>query len=267
MTTPRLQDRVAIVVGGGQSAGDTLGNGRAVALAFAREGARVLVTDRHIQSAAETVEMIRSEGGVAEFVRADVRDASSVREMAAYANQAYGRIDILHNNVGVGDHDGNVVDLPLESWERILSTNLTGMFLTCQSVLPTMISQQSGAIINVSSIASLMSYAGVAYKVSKAGVDALTRQLAFAYAECGIRVNGILPGHIATPMAIEGMLRVKNISREELLRRRDEEVPLRRKQGTASDIAAAAVFLASDEAQFVTGALLAVDGGQTLRVG
>jgi NAD(P)-dependent dehydrogenase (short-subunit alcohol dehydrogenase family) len=267
MTNLRLQHRVAVVVGGGQSPGETLGNGRAAALAFAREGARVIVADRDLQSAGVTVAMIRDNGGVAEAVAADVCDADSIRLMTERAVSAFGGIDILHNNVGVGDRDGSVVDLPLESWDRIITTNLTGMFLTCKSVLPIMVAQGGGVIINVSSIASLLSYEGVAYKVSKAGVDALTRQLAYAYAEHGIRVNGILPGHVATPTAIEGTLRARNISREELLKIKDEEVPLRRRQGTALDTAAAAVFLASAEADFVTGALLAVDGGQTLRVG
>jgi NAD(P)-dependent dehydrogenase (short-subunit alcohol dehydrogenase family) len=267
MTTLRLNDRVAIVVGGGQVQGETIGNGRAVAILMAREGARVAVADRDKDSAAETVRLIRAEGGSAEVYTADVRDADQVVDMVDQVRERFGRIDILHNNVGIGDQDGSVVDLSLAGWERIMSTNLTGMFLTCKAVLPTMIEQRSGAIVNVSSIASLLGYAGVAYKVSKAGVDALTQQLALAYAEYGIRVNGLRPGHVATPAAIEGTLKVRDIDRAELLRIKDEEVPLRHQQGTAWDTAAAAVFLASDEAKFITGALLTVDGGQTLRVG
>lgn len=267
MTSMRLHERVAIVVGGGQTPGETVGNGRAVATAFGVEGAQVVVADLNLDSAAETAEVIRAHGGTAEPAHVDVCDQASVAALVARVLDRYGRIDILHNNVGIGHQDANVVDLSVQMWNQLLATNLTGIFLTCKAALPIMVAQLGGVIINVSSIGSLMALPGVGYKVSKAGVNALTQQMAYAYAEHGIRVNAILPGHVATPLAIEGTLQATGLSRAELLRIKDDEVPLRRKQGSAADIASAAVFLASDEAQFITGALLTVDGGQTLRVG
>jgi NAD(P)-dependent dehydrogenase (short-subunit alcohol dehydrogenase family) len=238
-----------------------------VALAFGEQRAHVVVADRNVDSALETVKFIRDEGGIAEAMFVDVCDEQSIGTLVEQVLQGHGRIDILHNNVGIGHGDGSVVDLPVARWDQLLATNLTSIFLTCKAVLPTMVAQRSGIIINVSSIGSLMALAGVGYKVSKAGVNAMTEQMAYAYAEHGIRVNAILPGHVATPMAIEGTMQVTNLSRAELLRIKDEEVPLRHKQGSATDIAKAAVFLASDESEFITGALLVVDGGQTLRVG
>jgi NAD(P)-dependent dehydrogenase (short-subunit alcohol dehydrogenase family) len=263
----RLQDKVAIVVGAGQTPGDTIGNGRATAILFAREGARVLLVDNRIDSARETQSMISSEGGKAISFEADVSREEDCRAIAAACVEQFGRIDILHNNVGIGRGDAGATHLELEAWQRIMDVNLTAMFLLCKHALPKMREQQTGSIINISSLASVASTGMLAYKVSKAGVNALTQQIAMGNARYGIRCNAILPGFMNTPMAIEGRSQEGGPAKDELIKARDAAVPLRGKMGTAWDVANAALFLASDEAQFITGALLPVDGGQGVRVG
>jgi len=263
----RLAAKAAIVTGGGQTPGDTIGNGRATAILFAREGAQLLVVDRDEGSARDTVEQIRAEGGEAESFRADVTSAADCRAMAERCLERYGRIDVLHNNVGIAAGDQGPVHLTEEVWDRIHAVNLKSMFLTCKEVLPVMRRQHGGVILNVSSIASVCSVGMLAYKTSKAGVNALTHSLAIGNAAYGIRVNAILPGLMNTPMAIEGISRERGIAKEDVIRARDSQVPLDRKMGTAWDVAYAALFLASDEAKFVTGVLLPVDGGQSARIG
>lgn len=263
----RLEDKVAIVVGAGQTPGETIGNGRATALLFAREGAKVITVDRDLSSARETEAAIRAEGGEAIAFEADIVDEGQCEALARDVRDRFGRVDVLHNNVGIGTSDANALDLEEPSWRRIIDTNLTGMFLTCKHVLPIMREQQSGSVVNISSIAAVAAYPLLAYKVSKAAVNALTCQLAITNAECGVRVNAIMPGLINTPMAIEGISKERQISREELIRRRDARVPLRKKMGSAWDVAHAALFLASEEASFITGVVLAVDGGQSVRIG
>jgi NAD(P)-dependent dehydrogenase (short-subunit alcohol dehydrogenase family) len=263
----RLADKVAIVVGAGQTPGDTIGNGRATAILFAREGARVLLVDRSIDSARETEEMIVEEGGKAVAFEADVTREEDCAAVAVACGERFGRIDVLHNNVGIGTGDASALRLERETWQRIIDVNLTGMFLTCKHVLPHMREQGSGVITNVSSIASVAAAPMLAYKVSKAGVNALTQQLAISNAKHGIRVNAILPGFMNTPMAIETISEARGVPKEELIKARDAAVPLRGGMGTAWDVANAALFLASDEARFVTGVLLPVDGGQSVRIG
>jgi NAD(P)-dependent dehydrogenase (short-subunit alcohol dehydrogenase family) len=263
----RLKDKMAVVVGAGQTAGDTIGNGRATAVLFAREGARVLVVDRDLESAKETEAMIHAEGGEAIALQADISDEAQCCGLAQTAREHYGRVDVLHNNVGIGGDDASALELDLDSWHRILDVNITGMFLTCKHVLPMMRAQRSGSVVNISSIASVAAYPKLAYKVSKSAVNSLTNQLALANAGSGVRVNAIMPGMVNTPMAIEGILKERDISKADLIRERDARVPLRGKMGTAWDVAHAALFLASDEAQFITGVILPVDGGQTARVG
>jgi NAD(P)-dependent dehydrogenase (short-subunit alcohol dehydrogenase family) len=264
----RLQNKVAIVVGAGQTPGDTIGNGRATAILFAREGARVVLVDRDRKSAGETRAMIEAEGGESFVCEADVTRAEDCRAFTLAALDAYGRIDILHNNVGIGAGDGELVGLTEEAWDRILDANLKGMFLSCRQVLPVMRQRQEGCIINISSIAAVCSATSLtAYKISKAGVNAMTQTLAIGNAKYGVRVNAIMPGLINTPMAVEGQVKARNIAREDLIRERDAQVPLRGKMGTAWDVAHAALFLASDEAQFITGVVLPVDGGQSARIG
>ena len=263
----RLQDKVAIVTGAGQTPGETIGNGRATAILFAREGARVLLVDRVAGRARETEAMIAAEGGTATVFEADVTREDDCRAMAAACVEHFGRIDILHNNVGIGTRDGGATHLELEAWKKIIDVNLTGAFLACKHVLPQMREQGSGSIINISSLASIASTGMLAYKVSKAGLNALTQQIAIGNARQGIRCNAILPGLMNTPMAIEGFAQATGAAKEDLIRARDSMVPLRAKQGTAWDVAYAALFLASDEAQFITGVLLSVDGGQGIKIG
>jgi NAD(P)-dependent dehydrogenase (short-subunit alcohol dehydrogenase family) len=263
----RLKDKVAIVTGAGQTPGGTIGNGRATAILFAREGARVLLVDRRVDSARETEAMISADGGVATSFEADVTQEEDCRAVAAACVERFGRIDVLHNNVGIGTGDAGATHLELDAWKRIIDVNLTGTFLMCKHVLPPMREQGSGSIINISSIASIASTGMLTYKVSKAGLNALTQQIAMGNAKYGIRCNAILPGLMNTPMAIEGFTEAIGASREDVIRARDSMVPLRAKQGTAWDVAYAALFLASDEARFITGVLLPVDGGQSIKVG
>lgn len=263
----RLEGKAAIVAGAGQTPGETIGNGRATAVLFAREGARLLLVDRDLDAARETEAQIRAEGGIAEAFAADVTSSAACRAVVTACVARFGRIDVLHNNVGIGAGDSGPVHLTEETWDRIHAVNLKSMFLTCKHVLPVMRGQRSGVILNVSSIASLCAVGLLAYKTSKAGVNALTHSLAIGNADYGIRVNAILPGLMNTPMAIEGQVRDRGANKDDLVRARDAQVPLGHKMGTAWDVAYAALFLASDEAKFITGVLLPVDGGQSARIG
>lgn len=263
----RLQGKVAIVVGAGQTAGETIGNGRATAILFAREGAKVLLVDRDLESARETQAMIEKEGGEATAFEADVTSEAACRAVAEACVAAYGRIDVLHNNVGVGRGDGGPVHLTEEGWDRIMTVNLKPMFFMCKYVLPLMREQRGGSIVNISSAAAVAATGNLAYKTSKAGVNALTQSIAMGNAKYGIRVNAIMPGLINTPMAIEGISKARGIGKDQLRRERDARVPLRATMGTAWDVAHAALFLASDEADFITGVVLPVDGGQCAKIG
>jgi NAD(P)-dependent dehydrogenase (short-subunit alcohol dehydrogenase family) len=265
----RLKDRVAIVVGAGQSPGEGMGNGRATALTFAREGARVLCVDHNLDSALETVDMIGAKGGVAAAFKADVTKNAELEAMVADAHARWGRIDILHNNVGVSlaGGDAELSSFTEEALERCVAINLKSCIFAAKYVLPIMRRQMSGAIINISSMAAITTYPYVAYKATKAAMIAFTEQLAYQNAEYGIRANVILPGLMNTPMAVDTRAREFNKSRAEVEAERDARVPLRRKMGTAWDVANAALFLASDEASFVTGVTLPVDGGSSVRRG
>jgi NAD(P)-dependent dehydrogenase (short-subunit alcohol dehydrogenase family) len=254
----RLKGKVAIVVGAGQTPGETIGNGRASAILYAREGARVLLVDRRLESAEDTREMIAKEGGEAVAFQADAIKSDDCKKMAEACVQRFGRIDILHNNVGIGDNDGGLNQLTEEAWDRILAVNMKSVIMPCKHVLPIMRGQRSAAVCNVGILA---------YKTSKAGVNAITNQLALSNAKYGIRVNCIMPGLMDTPMAIEGISKARGIAREQLRAERDAQVPLGAKMGTGWDIANAALFLVSDEAKFITGVILPVDGGQSARVG
>lgn len=254
-------------MGGGQTAGDTIGNGRATAILFAREGAKVLVVDRRLDSARDTVDMIASEGGSAVAIEADATSDSACAELVKNCLDSHGRVDILHNNVGIGGSDAGPAHIEEESWDLILAVNLKSVVFPCKAVLPSMREQRSGAIINISSIAAVCSTGIVAYKTSKAGINAYTQSLAIGNAKYGIRANVIMPGLMETPMAIEGISKGLGIDKQELIKTRNAQVPLGGKMGTAWDVAHAALFLASDEAGFITGVALPVDGGQTARVG
>jgi NAD(P)-dependent dehydrogenase (short-subunit alcohol dehydrogenase family) len=255
----RLKDKIAIVVGAGQSPGEGLGNGRATVLRFAQEGAKVLAVDNNFSSAEETVAIARQAGGECVAFEADV----AVEAMVDAARRRWGRVDILHYNVGVSIAGG---DAPLDeiteaAFDRIATINLRGAIITCKHVLPLMRAQRAGVIITISSVAAWERYPNVAYKVTKAGMIAFTQQVAIQNAEFGVRANVILPGLIDTPMAVDTRARVAGKSRGEVAVARDARVPLRRKMGTPWDVANAALFLASDEANFITGVALPVDGG------
>ena len=263
----RLERKIAIVTGAGQTPGDTIGNGRAISVLFARAGAKVLLVDLHPDSARETQAMIEREGGEAIVFAADVSRAEDCRRMAEKCAEMYGRIDILVNNVGIGGEDRGPVDLKEEVWDRIFRMNLKSMFLTCKYVLPYMEKQGSGSIVNISSVAAVCAVSMLAYKTSKAGVNALTHSIAMKYASKGIRVNCIMPGLMNTPMAIEGFSRLLGINKEDLIQARNSRVPLKGGMGSGWDTAYAALFLASDEAKFITAAVLPVDGGQCAKIG
>lgn len=268
----RLAGRVAIVIGAGQSPGTspddtTIGNGRATALVFAREGAAVLAVDRDAAAAAETVALITEAGGRAEALEADITDEADVVRVPSACVDLFGPPTILHNNVGIGTGDGAVTGLDRDVWDRIFEVNVTGMYLTCKHVIPAMREAGGGAIINISSVAAEASTPLAAYKSSKAAVNALTHHLATANFRHGIRVNAIMPGLMDTPMAIGGHSSATGADVDDLRAARDKLVPFGRKQGTGWDTAYAATYLASDEARFITGVILPVDGGQLARIG
>ena len=265
----RLTDRVAIVVGAGQSPGEGMGNGRATALTFAREGAKVLCVDHNLDSAQATVEMIAASGGTALAFKADVTRTADIIGMVADAQTRWGCIDILHNNVGVSlaGGDADLLAISEEAFDRCVAINLKSCILAAKQVIPIMRQQRSGVIINISSMAAITTYPYVAYKATKAAMIAFTEQLAYQNAQYGIRANVILPGLMNTPMAVDTRAREFHKTRAEVEVERDAKVPLRRKMGTAWDVANAALFLASDEAGFITGVTLPVDGGAGVRRG
>lgn len=264
----RLEGKVGIVVGAGQSPGETIGTGRAAAIAFAREGAKVLLADRDIESASETAQMIADEGGVAQYVAADWTRADDCRTFAAACLDTWGRIDFLQNNVGIGTDDADPLKLTEEAFDHIVSVNLKGCLLSCQAVVPVMREQGSGSVVNISSIAAMAASVPLtAYRISKIGVNVLSHSLAIENAARGVRVNTIMPGLLDTPMAIDAWAEKLDVPRQQIRAQRDAMVPLRAKMGTGWDVAYASLFLHSDEAQFITGVVLPVDGGQLTRVG
>lgn len=267
MADLRLEGKVAAVAGGGQTPGETIGNGRASALRFAAEGARILVVDRDAASAAKTVEMIEAQGGEASALQADVTVEGDCARIPAVCVERYGRIDILHNNVGRSQGDANTLELSEENWRALLDINLKSCFLTSKHALKVMREQHAGVIINISSTASLCSQRTLAYKIAKSGINSMTQMMAIENAAYGIRVNAILPGLMDTPMAIERRVAERGVDREVVRQERAAQVPLLAQQGSAWDVANAALFLASDEARYITGVLLPVDGGLTAKVG
>jgi NAD(P)-dependent dehydrogenase (short-subunit alcohol dehydrogenase family) len=261
--TKRLQDKVALVFGAGSS-GPGWGNGKAAAVEFAREGARVVAVDLKPAAAEETGQVINGEGGKCLTLAADVTNSESVKRAVDAAIAEFGRIDVLHNNVGVAM--GGPVELTEDGWRKAIDVNLTSVYLTCKHVLPIMSRQVSGAIVNVSSLAAIRytGYPYFAYYAAKAGVNQATVAIALQYAAQGIRANAIMPGFIDTPL-IHSQIAGQYASSDEMIRERNKLTPMGR-MGTAWDIAKAAVFLASDDAQYITGVCLAVDGGVSARI-
>ncbi|MBB2940218.1 hypothetical protein FHX82_007305 [Amycolatopsis bartoniae] len=261
----RLAGRIAVVNGAG-SVGPGWGNGRATAVIFAREGATVVLTDRDADAVKVTAEEVRREGGTAHTHLLDVTDPAAVADFFAECERAHGRVDVLVNNVG-GSRAGGVAELSAEDWEDQLRTNLTSAFLSCKHVVPIMKHAGGGAIVNTSSASGLRwtGAAQVAYASAKAAVIQLSRVTAVQYAPDGIRVNTVVPGQLHTPL-VEARLAAQRAGGdvEALLAQRQARIPLGF-MGDGRDTAYAALFLASDEARFVTGTEIVVDGGMTVR--
>jgi NAD(P)-dependent dehydrogenase (short-subunit alcohol dehydrogenase family) len=250
----RLAGKVAVVTGAA-SRGEGVGNGAATAILFAREGAKVVLVNRDLERAQVLEQQIRGEGGDASAFAADITQPEAAEAMAAFAVERYGRLDILHNNVGIGS-PGTAETVDLSHWNRVFETNLTSALLCCRACIPHMRAGGGGSILNVSSTAGMVGLQGstgaVAYVVTKSGLQGMTLSLAADFAAEGIRANCLVVGTVATPM-------VAHLGEEGRERRR-KAVPLQT-EGTGWDVAHAAVYLASDEARWVTGVMLPIDGG------
>lgn len=261
----RLHNKVAIVTGAG-CVGPGWGNGRAVAVRFAQEGAKIYAVDRDFEAMRETVARVQDAGGEIVAATCDVTDSQAVAAMVDACVAHYGRVDILINNVG-GSAAGGPVSLDEARWDAQIAVNLKSVYLTCKHVLPIMEQQGSGAIVNLSSTSGIRwtGAAQVAYAASKAGVIQLSRVVAVEYAAKGIRVNTVVPGQLHTPM-VEARLAGQRVGGDvdALLAQRQARIPLGF-MGDGRDTANAALYLASDEARFVTGTEVIVDGGMTVR--
>ena len=244
----RLQGKVSIVTGGGA------GIGRGISLLFAKEGSKVVVADMAVETGNETVRLIEAAGGEAIFARTDVTKAADVEKMVRLTVSQFGKPDILCNNAGIFPAEPRLIsDLPEKAWDRVINVNLKGVYICCKYTLPEMISASEGSIINISSIAGLLKSPNYAYAASKGGIIALTRSLALQYGEYNIRANVICPGSIDTPG--------RAALRQQRHHKKDLAIRVIKKEGTPEDIAYAAVYLASKEASFVTGAVFVIDGG------
>ena len=259
----RVAGKTALVMGAGQSTGETIGNGRAIATLLAREGAIVWCADRDPARAEQTAAAIRAGGGKADAIACDVTRRADCDAAVA----ATGTLDILVNNVGIGGDDGPAHSITEEAFDRILSVNLKGVLNGIAAAVPGMRARRGGAIVNISSLAGIAGWHMVAYETSKAAVNRLTQSTALANAKYGIRVNAVAPGLMDTPMAIDGIARARGIDRETVRAERAARVPLLAQMGDAWDTAYATLFLCSDEAKFVTGVILPVDGGMGARIG
>lgn len=262
----RLQGKVAFITGIGSS-GPGWSTGKAIATTFAREGAQVFGINRHAESAADTLELIHQQGGACELFVGDVTSGGDVERAVRACQETFGRIDILVNNVGCGSF-GGVVEQSEDDWDRVFAVNLKSVYHTCRNCLPVMLANGGGAIVNVSSIVALRwtGHPLAAYASSKAALHQLTQQIAMQYARQNIRANTVIPGMLETPMAVEPIRRHFTDSWREVLEQRHQLCPGGR-MGDAHDVAWAVVYLASDEAKFVNGIELLVDGGMSCQVG
>jgi NAD(P)-dependent dehydrogenase (short-subunit alcohol dehydrogenase family) len=253
----RVEGKVAIVTGAGSTPGPGVGTGKATAVVLAREGASVLLVDLHPERAEETLQMISGEGGKAQVFAADVTRAAGCEAMVRAAVDAFGTVDVLVNNVGLAQL-GTVVDTTEEAWDRALDVNLRSAFLASKYAVPVMAANGAGSIVNIASISALRGDGTVAYSAAKGGLIAMTVDMAYSHGRQGIRANAIAPGHITTPM-------VASVSapgaRAEFMNTMRAEAGLLGTPGTGWDVAWAAAFLASDEARWITGAVLPVESG------
>ena len=251
----RVKDKVCIVTGAG-SRGEGWGNGKAVAVLFAREGAKVVLNDRDPDAVADTLRIIEEEGGTATTFVGDLTEASAAEGLTAHALATYGRVDVLHNNVGI-EGAGTVVEMTEELWDRVMTVNVKTMALASKYAIPAMIASGGGSIVNISSISAIRPRGLTPYSASKGAVIALSQAMAIDHAADGVRVNCIAPGPVFTPhVASNGM-------DDETRERRKNASPLKT-EGTAWDIAYASLYFASDEARWVTGVMMPVDGGVTI---
>jgi NAD(P)-dependent dehydrogenase (short-subunit alcohol dehydrogenase family) len=263
----RLKGKVAIVTGAGSVPGpadrEQVGNGKAATILYAAEGARVVAVDIRREAAEETKRTIEAEGGVCSVFEGDVSRAQDCHAMAEHCLKVYGQIDILHNNVGmIPQQPGGILDAHEEDWDLVMNVNLRSIFHTCRAVIPQMLKQGKGCILNISSLASVRhgNPKMFIYTVSKAAVNSLTRSLAVELAAKGIRVNCIMPGMIDSPTIYKELLRFYDGDVNQMRKDRNEKIPMKR-MGVPWDIARASLFLVSEEARYITGQILAVDGG------
>ena len=262
----RVYGKVAIVTGAG-SIGPGMGNGKAAAIVYAREGASVMLVDNNLNAAMETKSLIDKDGGKCCTLNADVSQSVDCQKIIDECINQYGRVDILHNNIGI-EIPGGIKEISEESWDKVLNVNLKSMFLICKYALIHMEQQESGSIINISSINAIRALPAlsIAYSVSKAGVIALTREIAIQYAPKGIRANSILPGLMNTPMVTASLTGAYGGDVKQMIKMRNEICPMK-KQGEPWDTAYLGLFLASDESKYITGASFIVDGGLTCTAG
>ena len=260
----RMQDKIVIVTGAGSS-GPGWGNGKASAVLYAREGARVFAVDRFADRAQETCRLILEEGGSCEVFEADVSEADQVRSMVDACVRQFGRIDVLHNNVGIVE-TGGAVEASQESWDRVIANNQTSVFLSCKYAIPRMLEQGKGAIVNIGSVAGVrwIGFPYIAYSAAKAAMVAMTSNIALQYAQAGIRANCVMPGLMNTPLIREPLKREYGGDIDSMIEQRDRLSPTG-KMGDAWDVAYASLFLASDEARYINGTTLTVDGGLSAR--
>jgi len=260
----RLEGKVAIVAGAGSIA-EGWSNGKATAVLFAREGAKVFAVDQNMDAAKETCSIISGESGECIPYRCDVSDAAEVDTMVATCVKTYGRVDVLFNNVGL-QVIGGPLEVKEEDWDRLMRVNVKSMYLTCRSVIPQMLKQGGGSIINNSSTAGIrFTYANVAYSASKGAVKQLSQNIGVQYAAKGIRCNAVMPGYIATPRITDRLRKSNPQDYDSKIRERQMAVPSG-KLGSAWDVAYGVLYLASDESQFVNATELVIDGGQTASV-